>query len=54
MIHTDDGEIFTISTGQGTLEITRDELEHIVMEGEIILHELREFFVEPNSGNVDL
>jgi hypothetical protein len=40
MIHTDDGEKFIIKTKKGSLEVSKDELEHLIAEGEILLHEL--------------
>jgi hypothetical protein len=50
MIDTFDGETFTIRTRKGTLELTRDELEAVILEGEILLEELREFYFEPDTS----
>ena len=50
MIHTEDGETFIIEIRRGKIEITRDELEHLILEGEILLHELRDFYIEPDTS----
>lgn len=40
MIHTDDGETFIIKTEKGILEVSKNELEHIIAEGEMLLDAL--------------
>lgn len=49
MISTEDGRTFVLNLKCGTVEISKDELEHLVIEGEILLHELLDLTDEPHD-----
>lgn len=49
MITTEDGRTFVLHLECGAVEISKEELEHLVIEGEILLHELLDLTDEPHE-----